>query len=134
MENPHRKCGAAKLAGGEVQVAAAARSLAERTPQHDGRFTTHGEHEHNDTKVGPERVNGRGRDPTADQRQGDEVPRVKGVAFTCKGAHPRVLWSVVARSLQEEATRRSGNDGFGGFGSIATHLGDTRRRWCHRAT
>jgi hypothetical protein len=70
----------------------------------------------------------------ADRRQGDEVPRVKGVAFTCKGAQPRVLWVVVARSLQEEATRRSGNNGFGGSGSIATHLGGTRRRWCQRET
>jgi hypothetical protein len=51
----------------------------------------------------------------------------------CKGARPRVLWVVVARSLQE-ATRRSGNGGFGGSGSIATHLGGTRRRWCQRAT
>jgi hypothetical protein len=112
----------------------AVRSLAERTPRHDGRFTTHGEHEHNDMKVGPEWVNGRERDPTADRRQGDEVPSVKGVAFMCKGAWPRVLWVVVVRSLQEEVTRRSGNGGFGGSGSIATHLGGTRRRWCQRAT
>jgi hypothetical protein len=132
--NLQRKGGGGKTCRWRGSAAAAARSLAERTPRHDGQFTTHGEHEHNDTKVGPERVNGRGRDPTADRRQGDEVPRVKGVAFTCKGARPRVLWVVVARSLQEEATRRSGNGGFGGSSSIATHLGGTRRRWCHRAT
>jgi hypothetical protein len=126
MEIPRGKVGS-KTRRRRGSAAAAARSLAERTPRHDVRFTTHGEHEHNDTKVGPERVNGRERDPTVNRRQGDEVPRVKGVAFMCKGARTRVLWVVVARSLQEEVTRRSSNSGFGGSGSIATHLGGTRR-------